>query len=74
MRADGRFRRVGHLVRAEAAELVVGYKHDLLSNQLAAERVPNPSAGVEHRFVAYRTKSQARKSVTMSAGFTGNQA
>ena len=61
---DG-FREVGRLLRTEAAELVVAYKFDLRSNQLSAERVPNPHAGVAHRFVAYRLAAHSTKPVSM---------
>lgn len=62
-----RFQQVGTLVRIEAAELVVGYTFDLRTNELKAERVPNPRAGTEHRFAAYRLKTQAEKPVSMVA-------
>lgn len=65
--APQRFREVGRLVRTEATDLVVGYTFDLRSNELRADRIPNPRAGVEHRFVAYRLKSQAAKPVSMLA-------
>jgi hypothetical protein len=63
--APSNFAAVGQLVRVEAASLVVGYTFDLRTNELRAERVPNPRAGTEHRFVAYRASSQAPKPVTM---------
>ena len=62
----GNFREVGRLLRTEAAELVVAYRFDLRTNELAVERVPNPHAATEHRFAAYRLKSQSDKPVTMS--------
>jgi hypothetical protein len=62
-----RFQEVGHLVRVEAAELVVGYTFDLRTNELTTERIPNPSAGTEHRFNAYRLKTQANKRVSIVA-------
>lgn len=63
--ADGRFREVGRLTRTEAEKLVVGYAFDLRTNALSAETVPNPHAGTEHRFVAYRLLEQSEKPVTM---------
>lgn len=63
--APDRFQAVGGLVRVEAAELVVGYTFDLRTNELRSERIPNPSAGTEHRFTAYRLKTQASKLVSM---------
>ncbi len=65
--APDRFQEVGRLLRVEAAELVVGYTFDLRTNDLRAERIPNPRAGTEHRFVAYRLKTQAAKPVAMVA-------
>ena len=59
------FQKVGELVRIEATELVVGYTFDLRTNDLRADRIPNPRAGTEHRFVAYRLKTQASKRVSM---------
>jgi hypothetical protein len=61
------FQEVGRLVRVEAAELVVGYTFDLRTNELKSERIPNPMAGTQHRFVAYRLKTQSAKPVSMSA-------
>ena len=66
MKAPGSFRAVGLLTRTEADTLVVAYKFDLRTRRLAAERAPNPRAGAEHHFTAYRLKSQTHKPVTMS--------
>ncbi len=74
IRAPDGFRRVGGLSRTEAAELVVAYRFDLRTNELAAERVPNPHAAAEHRFAAYRLDSQAAKPVTMSTQAPGGGA
>jgi hypothetical protein len=63
--ADPRFRAVGQLARVEADNVMVGYTFDLRTNDLRAETVPNASAGTEHRFTAYRLRSQAPKPVTM---------
>ena len=70
---DKRYREVGRLVRVETQELVAGYKFDLRSNKLTAEKVPNPNAGASHRFVAYRLKTQANKPVSMAAGLDGSK-
>ena len=64
--APENFREVGCLVRTEATQFVVAYKFDLRTNELAVETVPNPHAATEHRFVAYRLRSQTNKPVTMS--------
>ena len=63
---DDRYQVVGNLTRVEAETLVVGYNFDLHTNELNAERVPNPNAGTQHRFVAYRLKGQANKPVSMT--------
>lgn len=65
MKPDSRFQEVGQLNRIEATTLVVGYTFDLRTNDLKAERISNPSAGTEHRFVAYRLASQSSKLVSM---------
>jgi len=65
MKADSRFREVGRLTRIEADSLVVAYTFDLRTNDLKAERIPNPTAGDEHRFVAYRLADHAPKPVSM---------
>lgn len=69
---DG-FREVGRLTRTEAAELVVAYRFDLRTNELAAERVPNPRANTEHRFVAYRLDGHAAKRVRMASQAGGSR-
>lgn len=48
------FFEVGELARTEATELTVGYSFDLQTNELLARRVPNPDAGAEHTFRAWR--------------------
>lgn len=60
------FRRVGILTRIEASHLVVAYSFDLQTTQLFADRIPNPRAGQEHHFIAYRLLSEAAKPVTLS--------
>lgn len=41
------------------------HKIDLRTNELTAQRIPNPRAGTAHRFVAYRLKNQTAKPVSM---------
>ena len=65
-KTDERFEKVGDLVRTEADELVVGYEFDLRTNQLKAEKVPNPAKGREHHFAAYRLKDQGGQPVAMA--------
>lgn len=63
--SDSRFQEVGRLTRVESETLVVGYHFDLQTNELKAERKPNPSAGLKHDFIAYRLVGQSGKVVTM---------
>src|SRR6266542_1716781 len=65
MKVDSRFREVGRLTRIETDSLVVGYTFDLRTNELKAERIPNPNAGTKHHFVAYRLVDHAPKPVSM---------
>jgi hypothetical protein len=67
MIVDDRFQQVGNLLRVEASELVVGYRFDLKSNHLLAEKVPNPNAGSTHQFKAYRLTSQTSRPVIIAA-------
>jgi len=57
------FKKVGEIARVEAADLVVGYEFDLQTNSISARTVPNPSAGREHCFTAYRVESDSDKAV-----------
>lgn len=59
------FVRVGELIRREAAELVVGYAFDLRTNELVPTKVPNPGAGREHKFTAWRMEGSPTTAVTM---------
>ncbi|WP_281241315.1 hypothetical protein [Thiothrix caldifontis] len=36
------------------------------TNALTAERIPNPGAGTERKFIAYRLVTQASKPVSMA--------
>ena len=61
---DSRLETVGELVRVEAKALIVG-TFDLRSNTLTPETVPNPQAGREHRFRAYRVAGEPGEAVAM---------
>jgi hypothetical protein len=50
---------IGDLVRVETSNLVVAYRFDLRTNDLAPDTIPNPHAGREHRFRAWRPKGEA---------------
>ncbi len=63
---DGRLEQVGELVRIETDNIVVGYTFDLLTNKLTPELAPNPSAGNQHRFAAYRLKDMGSGTVSMN--------
>lgn len=52
--ADDDLEVVGQLTRKETDAMVVAYNFDLRTNELATDTVPNPHAGREHRFTAYR--------------------
>lgn len=56
---------VGDLCRREAAELIVGYSFNLKTNELRPKKIPNPGAGREHRFRAWRLKGSPTDSVAM---------
>lgn len=65
-KGDDRLRKVGDLLRIESQRLVVGYSFDLITNQLDPRYVPNPNAGREHRFIAYREKGSKGPLVQMA--------
>lgn len=48
------FTRVGLLVRTETDRLIVGYSFDMETNVLTPRFSPNPAAGSQHAFAAYR--------------------
>jgi len=62
---DARYQMVGQLARIESKTLMTGYCFDLRTNELHAQCVPNPNAGTEHRFIAWRLKHQTKKTVGM---------
>jgi hypothetical protein len=65
MGAGDDFVEVGELRRREAAELIVGYSFDLQTNEILPKRVPNPGAGREHVFRAWRLKGAVTDQVSM---------
>jgi hypothetical protein len=56
---------VGELRRREANELIVGYSFNLQTNDLIPNTVPNPGAGREHVFRAWRLKGSPADQVSM---------
>lgn len=63
---DERYIEVGELIRKESTEVVVGYSFDLIANSIASQSIPNPHAGLDHKFLAYRLKTQTTRGVSMS--------
>jgi hypothetical protein len=61
---DG-FKQVGKLVRKETEKLIVGYTFDLRNNILTPKVIPNPDAGLEHHFFAWRLEDGSNQTVTM---------
>lgn len=59
------FKKVGDILRAEAANLVIGYEFNLKTNNIFSKTVPNPEAGKEHGFAAYRIDSDSDKTVSL---------
>lgn len=53
---DENFVLVGELSRKETSEFIVGYSFDLQTNEIIPKKIPNPGAGTEHNFKAWRTK------------------
>ena len=49
--------------------MVVGYEFDLKTNEIAVKTIPNPSAGKEHRFAAYRVALDSDKPVALIPDF-----
>jgi hypothetical protein len=57
---------VGSLARIEADQRVVAYRFDLRTNELAVEVEPNPTAGLQHRFTAWRVGGAQGEPVTLT--------
>ncbi len=64
---DERLESFGELVRVETDRLLVGYNANLRENTLTPQYIDNPSAGLEHRFTAYRAAGTNGPMVTMKA-------
>lgn len=59
------FKQVGLLTRKEAEKLVVSYTFTFRGNILTSDSVPNPYAGSEHTFRAWRLRSGSDEPVVM---------
>ena len=58
---------VGRLTRREVDQIVVVYSFDLRTNEMTTTEVPNPNAGREHVFVAYRVVEDQPTPVVLRA-------
>lgn len=58
---------VGAFTRREVAEVVVAYSFDLRTNTLETRTLPNPGAGREHHFKAYRLAGDPTEPVGLRA-------
>jgi len=63
--ADNDFVEVGELRRLESSELIVGYSFNLRTNDLIPNTIPNPGAGREHTFRAWRLKGSPAGQVSL---------
>ena len=63
--SDSRLKPCGDLIRTETDRMLVGYNADLRGNSLAPQYVDNPSAGLAHRFTAYRAPGPSGPRVTL---------
>lgn len=57
---------VGTMARREVDEIVVAYSFDLRTNDMATNHVPNPYAGREHVFKAYRVAGDPMDAVSLN--------
>jgi len=62
------FVEVGQLCRREASDIIVGYSFDLQTNELQVTSMPNPDAGREHLFRAWRLAGSPAVPVLMREG------
>lgn len=59
------FIQVGELTRREAEHFIIGYTFNLQNNDLIPQAIPNPDAGREHRFRAWRLSASPLDPVSM---------
>jgi hypothetical protein len=64
---DERLGPIGHLIRAETAQLVTGYDFDLTTNTITPHYAPNAFAGKPHPFIAYQARGEAARTVTLAS-------
>jgi hypothetical protein len=63
--AGARVEAVGSLMRREVDEVVGMYSFDLRTNEISTTKVPNPNAGREHRFTAWRVLGEPVSPVSL---------
>lgn len=66
MSVDDDLVEIATLTRREVEHMVVAYNFDLRANELRAELAPNPNAGKEHVFKAYRLNGDPRTPVNLA--------
>jgi hypothetical protein len=71
-RASAGFKQVGALTRKETDKLIIGYTFNLKHNTLAPKTAPNPFAGKEHVFHAWRLAGGSKEEVEMRQVTTPN--
>lgn len=64
---DKRLQPVGDFTRVEVEQLMAAYRFDLVENELRPEFMPNPNAGFEHRFTAFRPSDSIGPEVKLRA-------
>ena len=64
--AHPQLEQIGVLRRVEAETLVVAYTFDLRTNEMTPQLAPNPSAGKEHVFAAFRYRGSGSGDVRMA--------
>ena len=62
---DDDLEELGTLVRREVEKIVVAYSFDLMTNEIETKLIPNPNAGREHLFKAYRAPADPAEPVTL---------
>lgn len=67
---DDRLSQRGQLIRVESDKLIASYAFNLQTNELVAQSIPNPAAGTEHKFTAYRSTSEPGPKVSIAQHLT----
>jgi hypothetical protein len=72
MSVDSDLIELAELTRREVDQMVVAYSFDLRTNELSTAFVPNPNAGREHVFKAYRVSGDPIEIIQLSERSRGN--